>query len=150
MQTATVTIRDTVWQVDVAETASERSQGLSNVPAMSAYTGMLFDMGSEQIISIQTENMLFSLDVLYLNESLVVTEVKENVLPGQSSVLSELPARYFMEVSAGEFSGIGIGDAATVTGYTPSSGMSSVIETMVTMMIVIMMMGMMMRTMKEV
>ena len=66
---------------------------------------MLFDMGYEQTITVTTEPMLFPLDIAFLSEALEVTEVYPNVAPGYQ-VNSIAPARYFLEVNAGELEGI--------------------------------------------
>ncbi len=108
---AVVTIRDKQWQVAIADTPWELEQGLGNIPELLTGTGMLFDTGWEQTIAVTTVPMLFPIDVAFMSESLVITEVYRNVQPGYL-ITSTLPARYFLEVNAGEFEGIGSGDRA--------------------------------------
>ncbi|MBN2240963.1 MAG: DUF192 domain-containing protein, partial [Dehalococcoidales bacterium] len=98
---AVVTIQDKEWLMDVATLPSELSQGLGGIPEIPAGTGMLFDMGYEQIITVTTVPMFFPLDIAFLSDDLVITEVYQNVDPGYL-VTSQLPARYFIEVNAGE------------------------------------------------
>ena len=74
---------------------------------------MLFDTGWMQIIQVTTEPMLFSIDIAFLAEPLIITEVYRNVEPGYI-VTSTLPARYILEVNAGELEGIDAGDSASV------------------------------------
>jgi hypothetical protein len=64
--------------------------------------------------------MLFPIDIAFLSETMVVTEVYRNVEPGYI-VTSTLPARYFLEVNAGELEGIDSGDRATVV-FLPLEG----------------------------
>ena len=81
---------------------------------------MLFDMGYEQTITVTTEPMLFPLDIAFLSEALEVTEVYQNVAPGYH-VNSIAPARYFLEVNAGELNGIAVGEPASLEVLTLQS-----------------------------
>jgi uncharacterized membrane protein (UPF0127 family) len=110
---AIVTIRDKEWQVGVADTPWELMQGLGGLPELPAGSGMLFDTGLTQIIRVTTDPMLFPLDMAFLSETAVVTEVYRNVEPGYI-VTSTLPARYFLEVNTGELEGVESGDKAAV------------------------------------
>jgi len=102
---AIVKIDDKEWFTDVATLPWELSQGLGGLVELPPATGMLFDMGFEQIVEVTTVPMLFPLDIAFLSEDLTVTEVYRNVGPGYI-VNSQLPARYFLEVNAGELVGI--------------------------------------------
>lgn len=148
MQTGTVTIRGTQWAVQVATTSAELSQGLSGVASIPAYTGMLFDLGSERIVTVNAYNMLFPLSIVFIDEDLKVTEIALILMPGDDGT-TIYPCRYFLEVNLGEADGVVIGDQVTITGYTPTT-MSSLIGLMVTVMIVVMMMQIMSKTVKEV
>ena len=106
-----VTIADKDWLADLANTPWEQVQGLGGIPEMAPGTGMLFDLGFEQAITVTTEPMLFPLDIAFLSESLVVTELYRNVQSGYL-VNSILPARYFLEVNANELEGIESGSQA--------------------------------------
>jgi uncharacterized membrane protein (UPF0127 family) len=110
---ATIAIGDKQWQVSIADTPWELTQGLGGIPELAAGTGMLFDLGWEQTVQVTTVPMLFPLDIAFFSETLVVTEVYRNIEPGYI-VTSTLPARYFLEVNAGELDGIDTGDRATV------------------------------------
>ncbi|MFC1874653.1 ArdC-like ssDNA-binding domain-containing protein [Chloroflexota bacterium] len=106
---AVVIINDREWQVTLATAPWELTQGLGGIPEMPQGTGMLFDLGFEQAVTVTTEPMLFPLDITFLSEALVVTEVFRNIQPGYL-VSSTLPARYFLEVNAGELEGVGCGE----------------------------------------
>jgi uncharacterized membrane protein (UPF0127 family) len=110
---ATITIGDKQWQVSVADTPWELTQGLGGIPELPAETGMLFDLGWEQTVQVTTVPMLFPLDIAFFSETLVVTEVYRNIEPGYI-VISTLPARYFLEVNAGDLEGIDSGDRALI------------------------------------
>lgn len=102
-----ITIGDKEWLASLASTYWELVQGLGSIPEMNTTTGMLFDLGYTQDITVTTEPMLFPLDIAFLSEDLVVTEIYRDVQPGYL-VHSAVPARYFIEVNAGEMEDIEI------------------------------------------
>ena len=110
---ATVTIRDKQWQVGVANTSWEMAQGLGGLPELAPGIGMLFDLGWEQTVQMTTVPMLFKLDIAFFSQEFVITEVYRDVEPGYV-ITSTSPARYFLEVNAGELEGIDSGDRASV------------------------------------
>lgn len=102
---ATVRIRDREWAADVATQPWELSQGLGGISWLLAGTGMLFDLGWEQIIEVTTVPMLFPLDIAFFSDDMTITELYREVETG-FIVTSQLPARYFMEVNAGEMNDV--------------------------------------------
>jgi len=115
---ALVSIKDKQWNVSVAASAADLSQGLGSLPTMAAQTGELFDLGLPQIIRVTTVPMLFAMDIAFLSENLEVTEVYHDIQPGYL-VTSTQPAKYFLEVNAGELEGIIPGDPVTLNLITP-------------------------------
>jgi len=114
---AIVTIKDKQWAVDVASASWELTQGLGGLMELATGTGMLFDLGFEQTIEVTTVPMLFPLDIAFLSEDFLVTEVYPSVESGYL-VTSQAPARYFLEVNAGELEGIEPGDVAVAEWLT--------------------------------
>jgi len=115
----TVTINGKQWSVSIATTFTELTQGLSGAPSIPPGTGMLFDMGSDRAsISVNMSQMLFNLDIAFINSECGVVGILRNVGPGESAVFSTstLGARYFMEVNAGEMSEVNVGDAVDIVG----------------------------------
>src|SRR4030043_1300993 len=110
---ALLKIKDTQWIVDIANTSWEQSQGLGGLSGLPAGTGMLFDLGYEKTIEVTTAPMLFPLDIAFLSENLIITEIYGNIEPGYL-VTSQQPARYFIEVNAGELESVASGDQASV------------------------------------
>ncbi|MDD4986604.1 MAG: DUF192 domain-containing protein [Dehalococcoidales bacterium] len=110
---AVVRIKDKEWLVSLAVIPWELEQGLGGLPELPMGTGMLFDLGVEQTIQVTTVPMLFPLDIAFLSEQLMVKEVYHNVEPGYL-VTSTQPARYFIEVNAGELEGIAPGETVSV------------------------------------
>jgi uncharacterized membrane protein (UPF0127 family) len=113
---AIVTIRDKQWQCTVANTPQELASGLSGVESISPDTGMLFDMGWDYpVIDIYTDEMLFPMDIIFINSVYGVVEVLRNVHPGDEVLFQEEPgAQYFLEINAGEAEGIEVGDGVLI------------------------------------
>jgi uncharacterized membrane protein (UPF0127 family) len=110
---AVVIIRDKQWQVSLATSYLELAQGLGGLAQLPPGTGMLFDLGYDNMFTVTTEEMLFPIDIIRVSSSLTVTDVAHNVLPGQL-VTSTTPARYFLEVNAGEASDINPSDQVAI------------------------------------
>jgi uncharacterized membrane protein (UPF0127 family) len=115
---ALVSINDKQWNVSVAASTADLSQGLSGLTSLATQTGELFDLSLPQIIQVTTAPMFFALDIAFLSENLEVTEVYHDIQPGYL-VTSIQPARYFLEVNAGELEGIIPGDQLTLHLITP-------------------------------
>lgn len=120
---AVVTIGTNQWLVDIANQPWELSQGLSGVSSMVPGSGMLFDTGYDHIISVTTQRMLFNLDVIFISSSLIVTEIYRDVSPGYV-ITSELPARYFLEVNAGEADDVTAGEEVSIGIVTSPSSLN--------------------------
>jgi uncharacterized membrane protein (UPF0127 family)/antirestriction protein ArdC len=110
---ALVMINDKRWTVDIASTYWELAQGLGGLVELPAGTGMLFDLGYEMTVEVTMVPMLFPLDIVFLYEDLTVTEIYQNVEPGHL-VTSQLPARYFLEVNAGDLADVEPGMTASI------------------------------------
>jgi len=89
--TGTITVGGKQWNISVATTLDELTQGLGGLPSLAAQTGMLFDMGAPQIIQVTTVPMLFALDIAFLSDTFEVTEVCRNIEPGYLVTSTSLP-----------------------------------------------------------
>jgi len=110
--TAAVVIDSTCWDVSVASTSAERSQGLGGLLFLPAGQGMLFDLGYSQQVTVTTYPMLFDLDIIFLDDQCLVSSVCRNITPGHE--ITEV-CRYFLEVNAGEAAGVELGDQARIS-----------------------------------
>ncbi len=106
------TIGDKEWLASLANNPWELVQGLGGLAGLPQGTGMLFDLGFEQTITVTTEPMFFPLDIAFFSEAMVITEVYRNVQPG-FLVTSVSAARYFLEVNVGELEGVENGSQAS-------------------------------------
>ena len=109
----TIAVKNKQWDISIATTPWEQTQGLGGLSDMPAQSGMLFDLGMSQTIQVTTVPMLFPLDIAFFSEMLEITEIYRNIQPGYL-VTSTSPARYFLEVNAGELEGVESGDQAMV------------------------------------
>ncbi len=115
MRQAVVYINSKQFNVFVPETATEMSVGLSGVQYLPPHTGMFFDLPYSMQVSVTTNEMLFNLDIAFVDNNFTIVEIARNVQPG-NIVTSQNIVKYFIEVNAGEFDDINIGDV--VFGYT--------------------------------
>lgn len=117
---ATVTIGERQWTVSVATTPAELTAGLSGIASIPAGTGILFDMGVDRSsIPVNMSEMLFALDIIFINSSVGVVGVLHDVQPGDEALFQAdtvAGARYFLEVNAGEAEDIEVGDTVDLGG----------------------------------
>ena len=104
--------------VSVADTANERTQGLSGRESLESNEGMLFMFPEEGMYSFWMKDMRFSIDMLWISSQGDVVHLEHGVSPASypTAFSSSVPAQYVLEVPAG-FSnthGIKIGDRATL------------------------------------
>jgi uncharacterized membrane protein (UPF0127 family) len=121
---AVVQIRDKSWNVAVAATYSELVTGLGGISSLPAGYGMLFDLGGDQYVSVTTEPMLFSLDIAFISSALGVVGLAEDVPPGQQLTCDQ-PARFFLEVNAGEMAELAVEDPVSIAVTQPAAGQTA-------------------------
>ncbi len=117
---ATVTVGANVWSVTVMTSAAELIAGLSGVSSIPPGTGMLFDLGGDSdYININMADMLFSLDIVFINSEQGVVGVLREVEPEDTVAFDAgagYGARYFMEVNAEEAESVNVGDDVNIEG----------------------------------
>jgi uncharacterized protein len=102
-----VTIGTTTIAVEVADTPDLREQGLSGRSSLAAGSGMLFVFDSPGNYGFWMKNMLFNLDMLFIDSSGTVVTVDQNLSPESyrqsppQVFYPRLPASYVLEVPAG-------------------------------------------------
>lgn len=152
---STVTIGSKQWLVSVASTPAELLTGLSGIAAIETGTGMLFDMGSPQSsIEINTSQMLFNIDVVFISENGLVLGRCLGVEPSEEckfEASSTSGARWFLEVNAGEANDVEVGDSASIQGGVVMNNqvdLNTLMSYMIMMMVLVMMMRMMTKALK--
>ena len=95
--------------VEEALTRSERIRGLMNRKSLKRGTGMWFVFESEKPRSFWMRNTLISLDLVFVNAAGKVVRLIQNAAPmSQRALPSVAPAKYVLEVNAGEAAELGI------------------------------------------
>ena len=109
------------FEVEIAKTPQERSQGLMFRESLDENTGMLFIYEEDEIYSFWMKDTLIPLDIIWIKSELEVVHIESNVLP--CLVDSKEPcevyssdenARYILEINAGTASLSGIFEGKSV------------------------------------
>jgi uncharacterized membrane protein (UPF0127 family) len=111
-----VQVGRTAFLVELAVTASERSQGLSDRPQLDHRRGMLFIYDQEGRYQFWMKGMRFPLDMVWISAQCTVVDITRNApVPAPGQTLEDLPryapqapARYVLEINAGEAASTGI------------------------------------------
>ena len=113
-----IVIGETSLVVGVADTTTERIQGLSGRESMEYKEGLLFIFDELDFHSIWMKEMNFSIDIIWLNNLQQVMHIEKDVSPDTypESFRPDQKSRYVLEVSSGfvQKEGIKIGDQMTI------------------------------------
>lgn len=96
-----------LW-VEVAETAEEKKQGLSNRASLAENTGLLFSYDQPQTAVFWMKDMFFAIDIIWIADNKIIG-IEKNVLPPEPGALdknlvsypSPGPVDYVLEVNGG-------------------------------------------------
>ncbi len=90
----------------VADTDILRKQGLSGHRPLALNEGMLFVFPADDKHSFWMKDMLFPIDIFWLDNEYRIVDVKERATPESYPEVftSSVPARYVLELSEGFFS----------------------------------------------
>lgn len=115
LSTATDSIKAN-FEIEIAETEYETQTGLMYRPSMQQNRGMLFIFPDVNFRSFYMKNTEFPLDIIYIDEGKKIVSFQKNARPyDESSLPSDAPAKYVLEVNAGlsDQLGLQIGDSIT-------------------------------------
>lgn len=111
--------------VDIAETSEEKQRGLSGQSSLAKDGGMLFLFNNDAYQSFWMKDMLFSIDIIWINNGKIIY-IHENVDPPQPGIPDSKLSLYtpptaidkVLEVNAGfsEKHGIKVGDVVDFSG----------------------------------
>ena len=101
---------DKPFQVSIADSQAEWVKGLSGSPQLPFGEGKLFIFDKAAKHGIWMKDMLFALDIIWLNESGKIIHIASNVAPESFPDVFRPPtvARFVLEVPAGTVSASGI------------------------------------------
>jgi len=97
--------------IEIAKTQNERLQGLSGKSGLDENQGLLFEFDeTSQQNCFWMKDMLFSIDMIWLDENKSVINVIPNVAPETfpESFCPTKPAKYGFEISSGQSIKLGI------------------------------------------
>lgn len=99
----TISIGELPLRVLVRDTDAERAQGLSGFPSLAPYDGMLFEFNEDGMYSFWMKDMLFPIDILWLDAEGKVITIAPLVPPESypQPFTPDSPARYVLEIPAG-------------------------------------------------
>ncbi len=123
---AVVTVGESRFVVEVADTPDKRQQGLSDREPLEEGAGMLFIYDYESVYSFWMNRMHFPLDMIWIDSSCAVSDITRDAPPPEPGQSPEdlprfqpnAPAQYVLEVNAGvaAASGISPGDPVSFGG----------------------------------
>lgn len=102
--------------IEFAETDYEQQTGLMYRKSLEEDQGMLFLYPSEAIRSFYMKNTYIPLDIIFYNKDSAVVSFQENAKPlDETSLPSEAPAQFILELNAGKVKqwNIEVGDKIT-------------------------------------
>lgn len=88
--------------IEIADDEYKTQTGLMYRRSMAENQGMLFIFKDSQTRSFYMKNTEFALDIIYFNSEKEIVSIRKNAKPfDQTSLPSEAPAQYVLEVNAG-------------------------------------------------
>ncbi|GLK71737.1 DUF192 domain-containing protein [Ancylobacter dichloromethanicus] len=99
--------------IEMAVTPAERSKGLMYRAELAPNTGMLFDFGFEQPVTMWMKNTYIPLDMLFIRADGRVASIATDTVPLSTATISSgVPVKAVLELPAGTVRarGIAVGD----------------------------------------
>ncbi len=98
----TIYLGSKALEVTVADDSQERIQGLSGVTSLRDFEGKLFVFDTDDTYGIWMKDMLFPLDIIWIDKNLEVVYIEENVYPDTYPQVftPTTEARFVLEVHA--------------------------------------------------
>ncbi len=88
--------------IEIAESDYETETGLMYRKGMGDHEGMLFIFPDVRMHSFYMKNTEFSLDIIFIDVDKRIATIRKNTKPlDESSVFSEVPVQYVLEINAG-------------------------------------------------
>lgn len=99
----TIRVGGALISAEIAETPEKRALGLSGRKTLGKNEGMLFVFDEPGIYSFWMKDMLFPIDIIWLDEGFRVVAIAENAAPSSFPNLftPSSPAQYVLEVPSG-------------------------------------------------
>lgn len=120
---ARVCLRNVCYEVEIAQTPDERARGLMFRDSLDESKGMLFVFDKEAKHSFWMKNTIIALDIIWIDEGGKIVYISQNTPPCERdfcpSYAPDAPAKYVLEVAAGQTQKIGaaVGDGVALINY---------------------------------
>lgn len=97
-----IKIGDNIFSVLIADTYELRQKGLSDRPSLEEDEGMLFIFEESAVRGFWMKDMMFPLDMIWIDENKKIVGITQNVMPESypESFSSTMPVQYVLEVNA--------------------------------------------------
>lgn len=107
-------IGSTTISADLALSEDEQERGLGQRTFLGENKGMLFVFDEPSYPAIWMKDMLFPIDIVWLDKDFKIVTIKSNISPNTypKAYSPDLPSKYVLEVNAGfmDAHGISVGD----------------------------------------
>lgn len=102
-KTTSIVVGQTHLKTELACTAVQQVQGLSDRPSLASNQAMLFDLGEPQIASFWMKGMHFPIDIIWIDSNLKVIRIEKNALPSSfpNTFQPKSPVRFVLETNPG-------------------------------------------------
>ncbi|MGE0155296.1 MAG: DUF192 domain-containing protein [Reyranellaceae bacterium] len=103
------------FDVELARTQAQKQRGLMFREKLDPYTGMLFDFGAPQVVSMWMMNTLIPLDMIFIDAKGKIISIAANTKPmSTDTILSGGQALGVLEIAGGSARLLGIKPGDTV------------------------------------
>jgi uncharacterized membrane protein (UPF0127 family) len=116
--------RETVFQVEVADTPAKRELGLQYRKELAADRGMIFLFPAPSVQSFWMKNTPLPLDMIFIGSDRKIVGIVEQTVPFSLDSRSVgTPSQFVLEINGGlsKRLGIGAGDSVRFEGIAPGS-----------------------------
>jgi uncharacterized membrane protein (UPF0127 family) len=116
--------RETVYQVEVADTPAKRELGLQYRKELAADRGMIFLFPAPSVQSFWMKNTPLPLDMIFIGSDRKIVGIVEQTVPFSLDSRSVgTPSQFVLEINGGLSKRLGIsaGDSVRVEGIAPGS-----------------------------
>ena len=91
------------FSVEIADTPELIERGLMERDSLTPMSGMLFDYGSPQTVTMWMKNTPLSLDILFISPSgRIIAIARDAVAQSERKITPQVPVKAVLEISAGQ------------------------------------------------
>lgn len=97
------------FDVELALTSEQRSQGLMHRETMATDQGMLFDFGENRPVAMWMKNTPLPLDMLFIQRDGTISHIHKRAVPFSEAIIdSRGPVAYVLELNGGRADALGV------------------------------------------